>query len=155
VFEVETPVPDGHLDEAGAAKLIANFDAAYEQRYGKGSRYAEAGYALTEVRVRASVAWDRPQVPREAATDKPLARRTSRQVYWQEYGKAVETPIYAGGSVHSGHRIEGPAVIEYRHTTVVVRPNQTAKIDPIGNVVIDLSAMAIGSVRAAKQKVAS
>ena len=46
-------------------------------------------------------------------------------------------------------------VIEYPHTTVVVRPNQSAKIDPIGNVIIDLSAMAIGSVRTTKQKVAS
>ncbi|MBL8583799.1 MAG: hydantoinase/oxoprolinase family protein, partial [Rhizobiaceae bacterium] len=155
VFEVETPVPDGKLDEAGIARLIANFDAAYEQRYGKGSRYAEAGYALTEVRVRASVAWDRPKLPREAATDKPLTQRTSRQVYWQEYGKAVDTPIYTGQAVRCGHRIVGPAVIEYPHTTVVVRPNQTAAIDPIGNVIIDLSAMAIGGLRSAKQKVAS
>lgn len=155
VFEVETRVPDGIIDRSAAARLLENFDAAYAQRYGEEARYAEAGYALTEIRVRASVTWERPQALRQTPSHEVPEPRTMRAVYWQEYREAVSTPIYAGEKIVSGHRIEGPAVIEYPHTTVVVRPRQTAVIDPVGNVVIDLSAMEIGSVKTTQMRVAS
>lgn len=139
VFEVETPVQDGVLDASALETLLSNFDTAYEQRYGKGSSYAEAGYALTEVRVRGTVTWDRPEVRRESPTAEPLKAASHRDVYWQEHRSTVQTPIYAGADLRTGHRIEGPAVIEYPHTTVVVRPSQSADIDPVGSVVIDLT----------------
>lgn len=155
VFEVETAVPAGDLDEAGAARLLANFDAAYGQRYGAESRYSEAGYALTQVRVRARVTWERPQAQAALQSAEPLAPRSRRDVYWQEFRGAVPTPIYAGQAMRAGHRIEGPAVVEYPNTTVVVRPNQAAVIDPIGNVVIDLSAMELGAAKTIRMRVAS
>ena len=82
---------------------------------------------------------------------------------WQA-GRAFRENLYpaehpyhhsSSGTLESLLVNEGPAVIEYPHTTVVVRPDQTARIDPIGSVVIDLSAMAIGTVKTAQQKVAS
>lgn len=142
VFEVETPVPAGHFDDLALDQILTNFDEAYTKRYGKGSSYAEAGYALTEVRVRGTVTWDRPTVRHNEPTQEPLQPASHRDVYWQELRAAVPTPIYAGDDIRTGHRIEGPAVIEYPHTTVVVRPDQTASIDAVGSVVIDLSGTA-------------
>jgi len=136
VFEVETPVPDGPIDEAGLEALLANFDRAYEQRFGPDSRYAEAGYALTQVRIRASARSERPPLPRLDPAPDPPRQGREREVFWQELGGAVATPIFDGPDALPGHRFEGPAVIEYPHTTVVVRPGQRAEIDPVGNVVV-------------------
>ena len=39
-----------------------------------------------------------------------------------------------------GHRIEGPAIVEERFTTIVIYPGQTAELDRFGNYVIALPA---------------
>lgn len=155
VFEVEAEIPGGKIDDVATATLLANFDAAYEQRYGAESRYAEAGYALTEIKVRASVDWESPSIAKDAPVKGRPEPRSTRQVYWQEFGHKSETPVFAGGSLKSGHEIEGPAVLEYPHTTIVVRPDQLATIDPIGSVVIDLSSMKVGAAKTNKHKAAS
>ena len=37
-----------------------------------------------------------------------------------------------------GHRIEGPAIVEERFTTIVIYPGQTAELDRFGNYLIAL-----------------
>jgi N-methylhydantoinase A len=52
----------------------------------------------------------------------------------------VETKIYRGELVPSGVRIDGPAILEFFGTTVVIGPGQYGINDDAGNVVIRLDA---------------
>jgi N-methylhydantoinase A len=138
VFEVDTPVPAGALGEDELAKVVRDFDRAYEQRFGENSRYEEAGFALTEIRVRGSVDWSKPPLrEHEHTADEPQLKE-SRDVYWQEHGERLATPVYDGDSMLPGHAIAGPAILEFPHTTVAVRPRQEMRVDELGNVLIEL-----------------
>ncbi|MCZ6784033.1 MAG: hypothetical protein O7G30_12075 [Proteobacteria bacterium] len=39
----------------------------------------------------------------------------------------------------SGHRLEGPAIVEERFTTIVLYPGHTAELDDAGNYRIQVS----------------
>jgi N-methylhydantoinase A len=138
VFEVETDLPDGEVDDDWVDALMRNFERTYEGRYGRGSGYAEAGAVLTAVRV--TVSEGRSEAP--AATPVPGRSATGpeshRAVYWSETGTITDTPIFWGPSVGAGTTIEGPAVAEYPNTTIVVRPGQLLRADPSGNLVLRL-----------------
>ena len=61
----------------------------------------------------------------------------SRRPVWFE-SRFVDTPVYDGDKLGFGHRLEGPAVIEERFTTIVLYPGQTAELDRHGNYLIRL-----------------
>ena len=62
------------------------------------------------------------------------ALRSRRPAFFD--GRFVDTPVYDGESVGHGHRIEGPAIVEERFTTIVVYPDWTAELDRHGNYVV-------------------
>jgi N-methylhydantoinase A len=47
---------------------------------------------------------------------------SQRRGYFDADTGWTETAIYSGESIHAGHRISGPAIIEEPDTTVVVYP---------------------------------
>jgi N-methylhydantoinase A len=59
-------------------------------------------------------------------------------VYWWEIEQHADTPIFDGNLIRAGHRISGPAIIELPHTTVPVRPGQSAEVDRFGNLLINV-----------------
>lgn len=138
VFEVETAVPGGKLDAGSLDGILRQFGRNYEQRFGPDSRYEAAGFAITEIRVQASVSWNRPPIRAQDLADMDPEPTGIRDVYWQERGETSPTPIYSDQLLRSGFALEGPAIFEFPHTTVVVRPNQQMSVDRLGNMVIDL-----------------
>lgn len=138
VFEVETAVPESAIDAATCGAITEAFENNYEVLYGKGSGYSEAGFAITAVRVAAAAPWEAPEPVPARQTPGPAAA-SHRPVFWYEHGTRTETPIYDGHDIGAGVRLEGPAIIEYPDTTVVVRPAQTMHVDAIGNLLIDVA----------------
>jgi N-methylhydantoinase A len=142
VHVVEVPVPAGPLDETAMSELTRAFEQRYEALFGEGTGYAAAGFDIVTLRVRA---FGRTTTPSIAATDsvgdrKPGADalKPSRSIWWHELDGAVETQIFDGTLLEAGHVLDGPCVIELPDTTATVRPDQTARIDELGNIVIDL-----------------
>jgi N-methylhydantoinase A len=138
VFEVETPVPAGELDAAAVAGVVSDFDRAYEQRFGPDSRYTEAGFALTEIRVRGSVPWRKPPL-RSHDGGGEVRLKEERDVYWKELGERAATPVHDGETLGAGATVAGPAIFEFDNTTVAVRPGQWMRVDELGNMRIALS----------------
>jgi N-methylhydantoinase A len=62
------------------------------------------------------------------------ALRTRRPAFFD--GRFVETPVFDGEGIGHGHRVEGPAIVEERFTTIVVYPGWTAELDRHGNYVV-------------------
>ncbi len=141
VFEVETPLPAGPVDDGWAERLIAAFEGAYADRFGPGTGYAAAGVTLTALRVvvRATGAIPALRRPSAAARAAP-APAGARSVFWKERDAAAETPIYDGPELHARARVAGPAIVEYPTTTVAVRPGQALAVHPAGHLVLDLEA---------------
>lgn len=133
------PVPlvsgDGDLD---AQSIGAAFEAAYRAAYG---RLLE-GPAIRIMNLRVAVIGARP--PFDLARLKPdggdvagaLAGR--RQIYAD--GAWREAPVYARLALPAGAEIPGPAVLEQPDATVFVDPGLVARVDDLGNVLLNPSA---------------
>ncbi|MGI9591377.1 MAG: hydantoinase/oxoprolinase family protein, partial [Myxococcota bacterium] len=59
------------------------------------------------------------------------ALRSRRPAYFD--GRFEDTPVYDGDRMGPGHRIEGPAIVEERFTTIVLQPRHRAELDAAGN----------------------
>ncbi|PYN92031.1 MAG: 5-oxoprolinase, partial [Candidatus Rokuibacteriota bacterium] len=66
------------------------------------------------------------------------AHAAARPVYWAELGDFDDTPVFWGERLVAGNVVVGPAIIQVPDTTIVVHPFQTARVDPYGNVLIEL-----------------
>ena len=53
-------------------------------------------------------------------------------------GEWLASTVYDRALISSGTRIEGPAIIQQADSTCVIDPSTTAKIDNVGNLIIDV-----------------
>lgn len=142
VHVVEVPLE--YLADSGTfadKDLVTAFTARYEALYGAGTAYGDAGIELVTLRLRASAGAHKPALrPRPLAPPIPssAALATPRMVYWTEQGGLRETPVYRAAALLPGNVIDGPAIIEPTTTTIVVHPGQRARVDPYGNIVLEL-----------------
>jgi N-methylhydantoinase A len=141
INEVEVPVGAGALDDAALAQLVDDFHRRYETVYGEGAGFREARVEIVTYRVRASAVSAKPRIVAAAEADRapgPGARAGTRPVYWSELGDFEATPVFRGEALEPGNVVAGPAIVQVPDTTIVVHPFQTARIDPYGNVLIEL-----------------
>ncbi len=135
--ELNVPLPSGsgQLTTADIEALDTLFDALYEQAYGQGSGYREAGKDAISFRVRAVGKLRNPEISQypKGSTDPGDAFKGERSVYFQEYGDYRPTPTYQFERLASGMEIAGPAVIETPITTIVVNPSDRAEMDEFRN----------------------
>jgi N-methylhydantoinase A len=136
-FELTVPVPPAlWTGDLGALKHA--FLTEHERVYG----YATEDEAIQIVNIRLAALGepeplDLPVLPRAAGPDAGAARTTERNVYFQEVGGFVPTPIYRRERLRSGHHIAGPAVVEQMDCTTVILPGQRAVVDDRANLLID------------------
>ena len=131
-YELTVPLPLP-VDAAALSDAEAAFHAAHAQRYG----YAmpdETVEAVT-LRVRGVGPGANPQLPRfeHVGPDATGAHIGDKPVWFDDTG-AVATPCYDRARLQPGNRFAGPAVIVQFHTTTVVAPGWSARVDAMGNV---------------------
>jgi N-methylhydantoinase A len=138
VHDVEVPIgTDGDIDAAAMAALDRDFDSTYESLFGAGSGYREGGVQITSLQVRATA--ELPPVPFAESTTAPAVERSTRPVYWSEAGDFVETPVISlDHGALPGETFDGPLLLEFPDTVVVIRPGMHAHFDEHANVVIDI-----------------
>jgi N-methylhydantoinase A len=142
---VEVAVPAGELDEAALAELATDFHRRYEALYGAGAGFREARVEIVTYRVRTTAVSAKPDLrpaPERGATPPAASRAGARPVYWAELGDFEPTPLFWGEQLEPGNRLTGPAIIQVPDTTIVVHPGQAARLDPFGNVLVDLTSPA-------------
>ncbi len=141
INEVEVPVTAGALDAAALAQLVADFHRRYETVYGRGAGFQEARVEIVTYRVRASAVSAKPRIVAAPEGDRAPSREAhagTRPVYWSELGDFEATPVLWGDRLLPGNVVPGPAIIQVPDTTIVVHPFQSARLDPYGNILIDL-----------------
>jgi N-methylhydantoinase A len=138
MYTVEVDVPPGDVGEKWAEGLLEAFHDAYQRRFGPGTGYAEAGAAVTALRVTVQAARVARPLPEQPLQQAAVTAAGRRDVYWGELGEAIATPLYWGPDLTPGARVNGPAIAEFPNTTVVARPGQSLRVDGFGNLVLVL-----------------
>jgi N-methylhydantoinase A len=142
VHEVTTPVRAATpLDDAGMKRLMDDFEALYERKYGRGSAYRDAGMEMTSFRLSARGLMARPSIEKEplgaAAPDR--ARMGKRKVFVEAANGMAEAEIYDFTKLAPGNVMRGPAVIHTPITTIVLQAKQTGRMDAYRNIVIEFA----------------
>lgn len=139
--ELAISVSVKEYDENDILRIMEIFDQKYEEVYGEGSAYREAGIELISITVDAIGKTSKPALRiYERGTASPEdALKSPRKVFFTKPTKDFyETEIYDYERLKPGNVIEGPSVIETRITTIVIPPGKVAKVDKYLNVEISI-----------------
>jgi N-methylhydantoinase A len=139
VHEVTTPVNGPTpFTEATVQRLMDDFEALYERKYGKGSAYRGAGMEMTQFRLSARGLLNRPEIPRESLgkADSAAAKIGTRDIFIEPENRIGPANIFDFTKLAPGNQVAGPAVIHTPITTIVVQSGQTATMDELRNIVL-------------------
>ena len=135
----ETPfvaVPDGTLESADIATMIANFHDTYEQR--TGNRFEAIPVEGVTFRVRAILDTDKveyPVVPSRTDTDGQLSpTRTTVLRYLTDDDQVA--PVYNRADLRADDVIDGPAIVDESLSTTHIGAGQIATVGNFGELVI-------------------
>ena len=132
--ELMISAPIGRLDPSGLQDLLERFERAYEETYGKGAAFREAGVEIATLRVDAVGRTQKPRIARMGSDGARPPR--SRDVFDADAGRHVPTPVVDWAALSAGEELVGPAVVEHPTTTVYVAAGQGAGVDEHGNLII-------------------
>ena len=137
--EVTVPMPsDCVITPAQVEEIAQTFHNAHERLYSY--QTPETPIEIVNLRVTAVGHVEKTglekQTPSTAKVEDAL--KNTRPIYFEEYKKWTDVPVYDRNKLFTGHHIQGPAVIEERITTIIVHPNWNATVDEFGNVVMEV-----------------
>jgi N-methylhydantoinase A len=115
--------------------IAQRFAEAYAKEYGK----ALEGIAVRLTTLRITVIGVRPKldVGTWVAEGGPLEDALSgrRRVYFDD--RYHDTPVYARRKLSAGTEFSGPAIVEQEDTTTVIEPGVSARVDRLGNLILE------------------
>jgi N-methylhydantoinase A len=139
-FDMAVPAvtdADGRMQAGDLERTVAAFHDLHEELHAYAVREEEP--VVRSVRVQTLGVTDKPALRQVAPASGPAADAIrARRPAWFET-RFVDTPVYDGERLGAGHRIEGPAIVEERFTTLVLYPGQVAALDSHGNYEVTLS----------------
>ena len=146
--QITVPIVADSLTPEAVDDLIDRFEKKYEELYGAGAAYREAGIEITTFRIDAVGRTPKPQLRQYelVKTEAASAQIGERDVYFREVGKFVRTKVCRGMDIRAGSRIDGPSILEYPGTTVVIGPGQRGTLDHWLNIVIETKPDLVGQV---------
>jgi N-methylhydantoinase A len=133
--ELVVSLPSGPYGAESRRRLEAAFEASYVEAFTRTP--PNAPVEIINIRVTASV--DPPGSARALGvpTATTTARaKTSRPVYFAEWREHRQTPVFDRDDLTAGIRIEGPAIVEERSSTLVIAPGCSAEVAASGNVIV-------------------
>lgn len=134
-FDLGVSIADP-CDPGALRAAVDRFHEQHRERYGHAD--PDEPVELVTVRLRGRGLVDPP--PLEAdETSRPVADavRTERDVTVD--GDVYETAVYDRSRLSVGAHIDGPAIIEGAQSTAFVRPGQSATVDDVGNLIVEVS----------------
>lgn len=125
---------------ADQGRLAETFHRQYAELYGEISAYRQMAIELSTCRV---VGRGESIAPRfvsdatPAAPDPSAASLGERPAYFEAAKAYVPTPVFDGGRLVSGHRLDGPCIVERPGDTLVIPPGMRGAVDQFHNIRIE------------------
>ena len=131
-YELRVPLAPG---------FVERFHRRHRERYGHADPDREV--EVVTLRVRGVGRVEAPARPRSEPGDpdpSPALLDRREAVVTGEGGRprVQEVPFYDGAELRPGHRLEGPAVVARRDTTVWLPPSDRARVGPVGSLVVEV-----------------
>jgi N-methylhydantoinase A len=141
IHELSVPVEvQAGIGESDLTRVGHTFTRLYEERYGKDSGHSEGGIEMVTFRVRGTGILRRPHLREyESAGPDPIAGFVeARQIsiHTEQFKGIVTANGYDFEKLFPGNEIIGPAIIWSPITTVLVHPEQRARLDRYKNIVL-------------------
>ncbi|QLG27780.1 hydantoinase/oxoprolinase family protein [Halorarum halophilum] len=131
-FDLRVPV--GDVGNAELDAVAERFHEAHGRRYGHA--YRDEPVELVTVRLRARGVVEPPELAVEDRAGDPAdAVGATREVLFD--GDEHGTPVYDRERLPTEAAFDGPAVVEGSESTVVVHPDQRARVDGDANLVVE------------------
>lgn len=140
VHELTTPVrAETPLTQEGLTQLLADFEALYERKFGRGSAYREAGIEMKLFRLTAHGLLKKPEMPKMAASgpDASQALIGKRDIFVEAANGFAPADIYDFEKLQPGNVFKGPAVVHTPITTIVLQAGQVGSMDEYRNIQIE------------------
>ncbi|WP_342663335.1 hydantoinase/oxoprolinase family protein [Rubritepida flocculans] len=133
---IAVPLPEDAPQRLSEALVAEAFEAAYRREFSR----LLPGLPRRIVSLRTAAIGRRPAFDLGLLAPGPeaslaAAGRGARPVWFE--GAWRETPVLARLELSVGAAIEGPAILEEPDATIVVDPGLAARVDPLGNLVIE------------------
>ena len=119
------------VDADAPEGLEERFHAAHEGRYGY--RMEDEPVELVNLRLVATVPVEKPKLDEPEPSEEAEAGR--REANFD--GEWLEVPVLDREAMGRGSEVEGPAIVEFREATCVVRPGWRGAVDGVGNLVLE------------------
>ena len=141
-YELRIPLPPGPVDAAWLERARETFHEQHERRYYR--RYDEAPIQL--VNIHSVGVGTLPElalapVPQAESAEPAEALTGEADVTFVVRGEPqrLRTSQYDRGLLKAGHEVAGPAIVHQFDSTTVVNPGLVARVDAVGNLLIDCS----------------
>jgi N-methylhydantoinase A len=119
------------VDAEAAEELEERFHDAHEGRYGY--RMEDEPVELVNLRLVATVPVEKPKLDEpEPSGEAETGRREANFD-----GGWLEVPVLDREKMGEGSEVEGPAIVEFKESTCVVRPGWGGSVDGVGNLVLE------------------
>jgi len=133
--ELTVPLIGDDLKQAALQPLAQRFAERHKIAFG----YDLPDRAVELVNLRVSAFGPTPGIPwptRPASTGKAPAAVGTRVVLHPAVAAPTAWPVYRFDSLAPGERFEGPAIVEYRGSTLVVPPRWSVRYDNFMNAIV-------------------
>ncbi|MCY4069918.1 MAG: hydantoinase/oxoprolinase family protein [Chloroflexi bacterium] len=137
LHEIQVPLPHD-LSAMDVSAFIDRFNATYKGLYHYVPEHTAIELLTWRSRVSGARAAIKQQRLPDAGTDPAPSFKGKRQAYFAEAGGFVDAPTYDRYRLGGGMTIVGPAIIEERESTIVLRPGMKAFVDVYANVHLHL-----------------
>ncbi len=129
------PVAASTLSSDDTKNLGEMFGQLHEREY---SFRLSSVLEVVNVRVNAVVRVQKPNPLRRNGARKPSAEASTgtREVYWGDKGR-IATSVYRRDLLDGDACLVGPAIVEDPTTTILVPPSSTARVDSLGNLILE------------------
>jgi N-methylhydantoinase A len=133
--EITVDLPPGEFTAASRQKLVDLYEKGYAATFGR----TIPGLDVEIMNWTLRLAAEQPPVPKIAIqpADIPSKARGSRQVYDPADQDMREVSVYHRADLTIGSMMPGPAVIAEDETTTIVPKSFTARITPIGAILLE------------------
>jgi N-methylhydantoinase A len=130
-FDISVPLPDGIDADVVERAFLDTYHRLFDRRI--------PGVPMEVLSWRLHATASRPEIPGRmgGSATAPNALKGRRPVWFAETGLAP-CAVYDRYALVAGQRIQGPAVVEERESTVVVGPDAAFTLDRHGNLVIEI-----------------
>jgi len=137
---VTVELPAELLRGRDVAGIKKKFDEVHSVRYGYHAEDENAEIVSLRVSVIGRIPKPEPRRLEAAErSDAASAITEVRPVRFGVLGGTTDTPVYDRTKLKAGHTFTGPALVEEHASTTVVAPGDSVRVDPYGNLHIEVS----------------